>query len=267
MQSPKKVIVGSGPRMFREFLCSMFQAREDLDVVDKLFDGVDLVQSTTLHKPDLLILDLYLPRFNGISVLNAVRSRCARTKILVLTDDESEEHASEALQAGADGYCIKNTSTRELLEAVGNVMAGRIFVSPSIADGVQKKPLEGRKTDGAGNEWAQVTTREREVLKLLAEAHKNKEIAEVLGISPKTVEKHRSNIMSKLGLHTVADLTRYAHDRGLVRTGNPGAADTQARPTAIIMRAASSREGVAAGRSSPRKEIAGMAQRRNLDQG
>ena len=219
MHPPKKVIIGSGPRIFREFLCSMLQSRKDFDVVDKLFDGLAIIQSTKVHMPDLLILDFFLPRFNGISVINAVRHKYSRMKILILADYETEDHVSEALQAGANGYCIKNTSTEELLEAIKIVMAGQTFISPSIVDGMLKRCLDGRDNNRKSGDWDLVTKREREVLKLLAEAHKNKEIAEILCISHKTVEKHRSNIMSKLGLHTVADLTRYAHDRGLVKTG------------------------------------------------
>jgi DNA-binding NarL/FixJ family response regulator len=218
MSTLNTVIIGSGPRIFREFLCSMFQTRGDMHVVDSLYDGLAIVQSTAMHTPDLLILDLFLPRLSGISVINAVRSKSARTKILILTDNESEKYVYEALQAGAHGYCIKNTSKDELLEAIKSVMAGQIFISPSVADAV----LEGCEPNRESNDWDLVTKREREVLKLLAEAHKNKEIAEILCISRKTVEKHRSNIMCKLGLHNVAALTMYAHDRGLVKVGKTG---------------------------------------------
>jgi len=217
MLSPKNVIIGIGPRIFRDFLYSMLQSREDINVVDSLYDGLETMQSATLHKPDLLILDLFLPRFNGISVISAVRSKCPQVKIIILTDYESEEYVSGAFQAGAHGFCTKNTSTKELLEAITSVMAGKTFISQSIAEGVLEGCLDGRKNKRTLKEWELVTRREREVLKLLAEAHKNKEIAEILCISRKTVEKHRSNIMSKLRLHTVADLTRYAHDRGLVK--------------------------------------------------
>lgn len=217
MHPPKKVVIGSGPRLFREFLCSMLQAREDIDIVDKLFDGLDVIQSTILHVPDLLILDHFLPRFSCISVINAVRSKCLQTKILILSDYESGEYACEALQVGAQGYCIKNTSTEELLEAVKRIMAGQTFISPSVADGMLELCQERCDSSRESNDWNVVTKREREVLKLLAEAYKNKEIAEILCISIKTVEKHRSNIMNKLGLHNVAALTRYAHDRGLVK--------------------------------------------------
>ena len=219
MQHQKKVLIGSGPRIFREFLSTMLQSREDFDVVDTLFDGLGIIRSATLHTPDLLILDIFLPRFNGISVINAVRSKCPRMKIIILTDYESEEYVSEAFQAGAHGYCTKNASTKELMEAIKSVMAGKNFISPSVAAGVLEGCLDGRRSNRANNDWDLVTKREREVLKLLAEAYKNKEIAEMLCISRKTVEKHRSNIMNKLELHTVADLTRYAHDRGLVKNG------------------------------------------------
>ncbi|SMP71260.1 two component transcriptional regulator, LuxR family [Desulfonatronum zhilinae] len=241
MHPPKKVIVGTGPRIFREFLCSMLQAREGIDVVDSLFDGLDIIQSTTLHTPDLLILDIFLPRLSGISVINTVRSKCSRMKILFLTDYESEGHVNDAFQAGAHGYCIKNTSTKELVEAIKSVMAGKTFISPSVADGMLRSCPDGRGNNRESSDWELITKREREVLKLLAEAYKNKEIADILCISRKTVEKHRSNIMSKLGMHNVAALTKYAFDRGLVKGGKseirgplPGRSELRTRKFASL---------------------------------
>jgi len=219
MQHPKKVLIGSGPRLFREFLSTMLQAREEFEVIDKLYDGMAITQSATLHRPDLLILDLFLPRFNGVSVVNSLRSKCPRMKIIMLTDYESEGHVSEAFQAGAHGYCTKNTRTEELLEAIQKVMAGKNFISSTVAAGLLEGYLDGPKGNQRCNDWDLVTKREREVLKLLAEGYKNKETGKILCISCKTVEKHRSNIMNKLGLRTVADLTRYAHVHGLIKNG------------------------------------------------
>ena len=239
MARKNTVIIGAGPRMFGEFLVSMLRTREDIDVIDNVLDGVDVIASATRHCPDLLILDLFLTRLSGISVINSVRSKLPEMKILILTDYESEQHVFEAFQAGAHGYCIKNSSKDELLQAIEILMAGKSYISPAVAAGVLEGYLNKGKKISKGKEWYLISKREREVLKLLAEAHKNKEIAEILCISCKTVEKHRSNIMSKLDLHNVAALTRYAIDQGLVNNGKtkirgyiPSSFDVQTRMSA-----------------------------------
>lgn len=222
MNLNKKIILAVGPQMFREFLSYMLDQRSDLEVVKQVFDGIDAVDAVKNHRPDLLILDYYLPRLNGISVLNAVRDNYPEMKTIVLTDYKSEQFLSEIFEAGANGYCIKDTSKDEMLLAIDSVMTGQTFVCTGIADEVVDGYLEGHRKNRNGNEREILTAREREVLKLLAEAYKNREIGDMLHISAKTVEKHRSNIMNKLGLRNVAALTAYAMEHGLVNgAGNP----------------------------------------------
>lgn len=219
MEIRKTAVLAVGPQMFREFLSLTLTDRDDLKltVVDEVDDGMEAVASVNEHSPDLLLLGLSLPRLSGISVINTVRSTNPDMKILVLTEYEADQYVLEAFQAGANGYCIKDASTDELLLAIESVMAGKTFISPGIAHGVLEGYLDGREKMKDASEWNTITQREREVLKLLAEGYKNKEIGEMLYISSKTVEKHRSNIMSKLGIHNVAALTTYAIDRGLVK--------------------------------------------------
>ncbi|MFN2343845.1 MAG: LuxR C-terminal-related transcriptional regulator, partial [Desulfonatronovibrio sp.] len=157
-----------------------------------------------------------------ISVLNAVQDGYPEMKTIVLTDYKSEQSLSEVFEAGANSYCIKDTSKDEMLLAIQRVMSGQTFVCTGIADEVMEGYLEGRKKNMDGNDREILTPREREVLKLLAEAYKNREIGDMLYISEKTVEKHRSNIMNKLGLRNVAALTAFAMEHGLVNgAGNP----------------------------------------------
>ncbi len=219
METRKTAVLAVGPQMFREFLSLTLTDRDDLalTVVDEVDDGMEAVASVNEHSPDLLLLGLSLPRLSGMSVINTVRSTCPDMKILVLTEYEADQYVLEAFQAGANGYCIKDASTDELLLAIESVMAGKTFISPGIAHGVLEGYLDGRVKMKDSSEWDRITQREREVLKLLAEGYKNKEIGEMLHISSKTVEKHRSNIMSKLGIHNVAALTTYAIDHGLVK--------------------------------------------------
>ena len=216
MQSKEKVVIVVGPQMFREFLRTMLEAKGDLEVVDEVFDGMEAIECIKKHGPSLLLLDLALPRLSGVSVLNAVRDQFPDMKIMILTDYKADQYVLEAFQAGANGYCIKDASREELLLAIESVMAGHKFVSPGIAGNVVEGYLDGRKKIKESSDWDSITQREREVLKLLAEGYKNKEIGAMLHISCKTVEKHRSNIMNKLDLHNVAALTTFAIDHGLV---------------------------------------------------
>lgn len=222
MISKKKVLLVIGPQMFREFLRSLLEEEINLEVVDEVFDGIEAVEAVKKHEPDLLLLDLFLPRLSGVSVLNSVRNEFPYMKVMVLTDYKSDQHVVDAFEAGANGYCIKDTSRDEMMMAVRSIMAGQKFVCTGIAEEVVEGYLQGRKKIKEDADWEIITQREREVLKLLAEGFKNREIGEMLHISVKTVEKHRSNIMNKLGLRNVAALTTFAMEHGLVNgAGNP----------------------------------------------
>jgi DNA-binding NarL/FixJ family response regulator len=145
-----------------------------------------------------------------------IKSQCPEVKILALTIHESDQYVLEAFEAGADGYCIKDAGRDELMVAIDSVLEGKTYISPGIADNVMEGYLEESKRLKTKTSWDTVTQREREVLKLLAEGYLNKEIAEFLHISVKTVEKHRANIMNKLDLHNASTLTAYAIEKGLV---------------------------------------------------
>ncbi|WP_045222688.1 LuxR C-terminal-related transcriptional regulator [Desulfonatronum thioautotrophicum] len=219
MDTKKRVVIALAPQMLREFLGSCLTQTESfsLEVVAELEDGMEAVVAVNEHAPDLLIVGLALPRLSGISVINAVRPRHPEMVILVLTDYEDEIYVLEAFQAGANGYCIKDSSMDEMMLAIESVLAGKKFISPGITSGVLGGYLDAHEKTRETTDWDTITQREREVLKLVAEGYKNKEIAEMLHISCKTVEKHRSNIMSKLGIRNVASLTTYAIDKGLVK--------------------------------------------------
>jgi DNA-binding NarL/FixJ family response regulator len=145
-----------------------------------------------------------------------IKSQIPEVKILALTIHESDQYVLEAFEAGADGYCIKDAGRNELMVAIDSVLEGKTYISPGIADNVMEGYLEESKRLKTKTTWDTVTQREREVLKLLAEGYLNKEIAEFLHISVKTVEKHRANIMNKLDLHNAPALTAYAIEKGLV---------------------------------------------------
>ena len=216
MTSPKKVVIAEDHQLFREGLRAMLAGRDDLEIVAEADDGLEAIRCIRKYSPDLLLLDLSMPRLSGISVIKDVRGQYPDMKILVLTIHESDQYVLETFKAGVNGYCIKDSSRNELLVAIDSVLAGKTYISPGIADEVMQGYLSGRKTIKVKSDWETITHREREVLKLLAEGYMNKEIGELLNISVKTVEKHRANIMNKLDLHNAAALTAYAIDKGLV---------------------------------------------------
>jgi len=216
MGTKKKVVIAEDHKLFREGLKSMLSARNDLKVVDEAQDGLEAIRCVKRNKPDLLLLDLSMPRLSGISVMRDIKNQFPGVKILALTIHESDQYVLEAFEAGADGYCIKDAGRNELMVAIDSVLEGKTYISPGIADNVMEGYLEESKRLKTKTTWDTVTQREREVLKLLAEGYLNKEIAEFLHISVKTVEKHRANIMNKLDLHNASALTAYAIEKGLV---------------------------------------------------
>jgi DNA-binding NarL/FixJ family response regulator len=216
MEATTKIIIAEDHRMFREGLKAMLEAKGGFEIVAEAEDGLEAIRLAIRKKPDLLLLDLSMPRLGGISAVKDIKGQVPEVKILILTIHESDQYILEAFDAGADGYCIKDATREELLIAIQSVLEGKVYISPGIADNVMEGYLEGRKKLKTKTTWDTLTQREREVLKLLAEGYLNKEIADLLNISVKTVEKHRANIMNKLEMHNVAALTAYAIGKGLV---------------------------------------------------
>jgi len=217
MEDKKTVFIAEDHQLFRDGLKAMLAAKEGLEVIGEARDGLEAINSIKKKQPDLLLLDLSMPRLSGISVIKELRRHFSDMRILVLTIHESDQYVIETFEAGANGYCIKDASREELLLAITSILNGKTYISPGIADNVMEGYLEGHKKIKSKSSWENLTHREREVLKLLAEGYTNKQIGDLLNISVKTVEKHRANIMQKLNLHNAAALTAFAIDQGLVQ--------------------------------------------------
>ena len=216
MGEKKRIVIAEDHRILREGLKSLLASRPEFEVVGEAEDGLDAISIVRESKPDLVLLDLSMPRLDGLSAIRDIKKVSPETRILALTIHTDEDYVLEAFNEGAHGYCLKDAGRAELLMAIESIFSGKPYFSPGIADKVLDGYLEGRQKIKSTSAWETITRREREVLKLIGEGFKNKEIADLLFISVKTVEKHRSNIMKKLDLHNAATLTAYAIEKGLV---------------------------------------------------
>jgi DNA-binding NarL/FixJ family response regulator len=194
----------------------LLSSNPDFEIIGEAEDGREAIRCVEKFKPDLILMDLSMPRINGLDAIKEIKKRFSETKILVLTVHKTEEYILATLKSGADGYILKDSTHAELVLAVKNVLSGKHYISPGISEKVIEGYLEGKKTLKRKSSWETLTQREREILKLIAEGYKNKEIGDYLCISPKTVEKHRANLMEKLDLHNVQALTTFAIEKGLV---------------------------------------------------
>lgn len=216
MPQKYRIVIAEDHTILREGLKSLLSSNPEFEIVGEAEDGREAIRCVEKLKPHLVLTDLSMPRMNGMDAIREIKKKCPETKILVLTVHKTEEYILATLQAGADGYLLKDSTHPELLVAVRHVLSGKHYISPGITDKVLDGYLEGRKTLKTRTSWETLTQREREICKLIAEGYRNKEIADDLCISVKTVEKHRSNLMEKLDLHNVQALTTYAIEKGLV---------------------------------------------------
>ena len=216
MRKQYRIVIADDHTILREGLKALLSYEKDFEVVGEAGDGRDAVRCTLEQTPDLVLMDLSMPKTSGLEAIRTIKNNAPETKIVALTVHKTEEYVIAALQAGADGYVLKDASHSELVMAMKSVLIGKRYLSPDISEAVIEGYLEGRKTLKNRTAWDELTQREREVLKLVAEGYRNKEIADYLCISIKTVDKHRSNLMRKLDLHNVAALTALAVEKGLV---------------------------------------------------
>jgi DNA-binding NarL/FixJ family response regulator len=207
-----KVVIADDHTIFRQGLAQLLGSIEDIDVAGQAADGREALKLIGELKPDVAILDLSMPA-GGLEVAREIRSQGLETRVILLTMHNEAEAANKAIQAGANGYVLKDNAFEDLVYALRSVSRGGTFISPSVAAGVLKSGERRKEGDP-------LTKREREVLSLIASGMTNRQIAERLFISVKTVETHRSRIIESLDLHTTAELVRYAIDNGLVKSGS-----------------------------------------------
>jgi len=216
MAEKKSIFIADDHTIVRDGLKSILSSNPDLEIVGEAEDGREAIRGVEVHSPDLIMLDLSMPRMRGIEAIREIKKVSPKTRILVLTIHKTEEYILPVLKAGADGYMLKYDTQAELMTAIKNILNGKAYLSPGVSEKVIEGYLEGNKTIKNESSWDTLTKREREILKLVAEGYKNKEIADYLCISEKTATKHRANLMEKLHLHNISALTAFAIEKGLV---------------------------------------------------
>ncbi len=207
-----RIVLADDHQIVREGLHALIATERDLVVVAEAEDGRTAVQLVADHEPDVVIMDIGMPELNGVDATRQILAHHPGIKVIALSMHSDSRFVTGMLKAGAAGYLLKNCACDELVNAINTVMQHRIYLSPSITGVV----IEDYIRRSAAIEEPVLTQREREVLQLLAEGKATREIAKKLHVSAKTVATHRQNIMDKLDLHSVAQLTQYAISQGLV---------------------------------------------------
>jgi DNA-binding NarL/FixJ family response regulator len=216
MNEKRKILIVEDHTLLRVGLRALLSQDPEIEIAGESEDGREAVRAIGILNPDLVLMDLSMPRTNGIDAIREIKRRYPGVRVLVLTVHKADEYIHESLKAGADGYVLKDATHEELRTAIHTVLRGKTYLSPDISGKIITGYLGGGNGTRFSSAWDSVTHRERQVLKLVAEGNSNKHVAEYLCLSVKTVEKHRSNLMKKLDLHSASTLTAFAIDRGLV---------------------------------------------------
>lgn len=207
-----KVLIADDHGVVRGGLRLLLERQPDMDVVGEAADGAEAVAQTLVRRPDVAILDVQMPKLTGLQAAREIKAQAPEVAVLILSMHDDERYLFEALKAGARGYVLKKEADTALVEAVRLVASGE----PFLTNAAQRQLVRAWMADDSAGPSEPLTPREQEVLKLIAEAHTNREIGEVLHLSEKTVESHRANLLRKLGMRDRVELVRYAIRRGLI---------------------------------------------------
>ena len=211
-----RILLADDHKLLIDGLRPLLEKQENFEVIGVAKDGLETVELALQDPPDIILLDISMPRLNGIDAARKILRDMPNTKIIMLSMHADRRYVQESLRIGASGYILKESAAKEVIKAIKNVQKGELFLSRSVHDQVLNEYIE-RIRDGDNSSYSPLTIREREVLQLLAEGKSTKEAASILNISVKTVESHRKQIMDKLGLRSIAELTKYAIREGLTQ--------------------------------------------------
>jgi DNA-binding NarL/FixJ family response regulator len=207
-----RILIADDHGIVRSGIRLLLERQPDLEVVGEAGDGVEAVELAQSLRPELCILDVGMPRMTGLQAARAIRRHLTDARVLMLSMHDDERYLFEALKAGASGYVLKREADQDLVSAVRAVVAGEAFLTTAAERSLIREWMQ----EGADHSRGALTPREEEVVKLIAEAHTNAQIAEILHLAEKTVESHRANVLRKLGMRDRVELVRYAIRRGLI---------------------------------------------------
>ena len=213
---PITVLLAEDHRIVREGFRSLLKSETDIEVVGEAETGRQAVQLTRKLRPAVVVMDIAMPLLNGLEATRQIRKDLPATKVLILSAHGDDAYVEQAAALGGVGFLLKQTSSHELATAIREVEKGNTFFSPGIAKRARDRSQKALERGGNRRKSNQLSSREMEVLQLIAEGKPNKQVAEELGVSFKTVDKHRQHLMSKLNIHDVAGLTRYAIAEGII---------------------------------------------------
>jgi DNA-binding NarL/FixJ family response regulator len=211
-----RILLGDDHTVVRQGLCKILEEQPSWQVIAQASDGRQAVQQTLALLPDVAVLDIAMPLLNGIEATRQIARRAPAVRVLILSMHAEEAYVTQAVQAGAKGYLLKDSADSDLVRGVAAVADGTSFFSPAAAKVMLDDYVRHLSEKGIVNRFDALSEREREVLQLIAEGHSCKEVAELLSISPATVETHRTHILQKLDVHNTAELVLYAFRRGVV---------------------------------------------------
>lgn len=211
-----RVVLGDDHTIVRHGIRKILEERRDWEVVAEAGDGREAVKQVLEHQPDVAILDIGMPLLNGIEATRQIVKRASTVRVLILSMHSDEAYITQALQAGAKGYLLKDSADTDLIRGVTDVAAGKSFFSPAVAKVMLDDYVRHLADKGIVDRYDALSEREREIFQLVAEGHSNKAIAELLSISPATVETHRAHLLQKLDLHNTAEVVLYAVRRGVI---------------------------------------------------
>ena len=212
-----RVLLVDDHTILREGVRALLANEPEIVVVGEAGDGEEALEKVEALRPDVVLMDMVMPRMNGLEATGHIKRRHPEVKVLILSMYDDDEYVQQVIQAGASGYLLKGMAADDLILAIREVQGGSSFLNPAVAAKLIEDYVRRVRGDGGAMSAEPLTAREREVLKLIAEGNTNQEIADVLCLSRKTVESHRANIMRKLDLHDVTELVKYALRSGLIR--------------------------------------------------
>jgi len=211
-----RIVLGDDHTLVRQGFRKILEERREWEVVAEAGDGRDAVRHALSLHPDVVVLDIGMPLLNGIEATRQIVRRLPDVRVLILSMHADEAYITQALQAGAKGYLLKDSADIDLIRGVAVVAAGKSFFSPVVAKVMLDDYVRHLADKGIVDRYDALSEREREIFQLIAEGHSNKEIADILSISPATVESHRAHIFQKLDLHNTAEVVLYAVRRGVI---------------------------------------------------